>query len=121
MRRSILVMLIFVHCVGARAADVAVTSELERLFDAGRYEQFMKLAAPLARKGDPDALFLLGKAHHSGKGVAENAVRARAFYEQAAEKNHARATHNLGSLAMTVATGPGGKLMFVAEPRQYAE
>ena len=60
MRYLILALLIFTHCASGHAAGAAAISDLERLFDAGKYSQFLKLAKPLANKGDPDALYLLG-------------------------------------------------------------
>lgn len=100
MLRSIFFMLVVLFVPTALAADLSPVSDLERLFDGGSYARFLKLAKPLARKENADALFLLGKAYQSGKGVEKNTALARGYYQRAAEKNHARAIHNLGVIAM---------------------
>jgi len=96
-RRIVSLLMLCLYCVCA-GAETAPKSELEKLFDAGQYEQFRRLADPLADKEQADALFLLGKAFHLGKGVEKSTDTAFDYYERAAKKNHVRAIHNLGVL-----------------------
>lgn len=105
-RRVLTALMLCLYCICA-GAETAPKSELEKLFDAGQYEQFRKLAEPLADKGQADALFLLGKAFHLGKGVEKSTDTALDYYERAAKKNHVRAIHNLGVLFMDEEHTPG--------------
>lgn len=86
--------------LAACAGQAGAASDLEQLFDAGQYQQFFARAEPLAEKGDPHALFLLGKAHHLGKGREVDTDAARGFYSRAAESEHPRALHNLGLIML---------------------
>ena len=100
MRRFFLAVLMSAACglvTAAAPVPVPVTlSELEKLLEAGQYVQFQSRASVLAEKGNPEAQFLLGKAYHLGRGVDRDWDLARRWYQEAAEQNHARATHNLG-------------------------
>ena len=80
------------------AAETNPASELEKLFEAGRYQEFFKAAQQMAQQGNADAQFLLGKAYHLGKGVNADPELARHFYDLAARQDSARAEHNLGSM-----------------------
>ncbi len=75
-------------------------SKLEQLFNAGSFPQFLEAARPLADRDDPEALFLLGKAYHLGKGVEADPYQATNLYERAAELGNARAENNLGLLLL---------------------
>ena len=88
----------FVQFPNAMAIDSV--SDLELLFKSERYEEFFETAEKRAQENDADALFLLGKAHHLGKGVPENFNKAHDFYERAAKQNSVRAEHNLGVLKL---------------------
>jgi TPR repeat protein len=95
MRRLILLVTMLCLSELAGAAESA-PSQLEQLFEAGRYPEFFSKARHLAGEGDADALFLLGKAYDLGKGVEPDADQAFDFYGQAAEQNNPRAWNNLG-------------------------
>ena len=86
--------LLLTLCLGATAQ----AATLEQLFETGRYAEFLSQAQQAAAAGDAEALFLLGKAHHTGKGARMDWTRAREFYEQARQLGYARASHNLASL-----------------------
>ena len=92
--------------LAACAAQAAPASDLEQLFEAGQYRQFFARANPLAEKGDPTALFLLGKAHHLGKGTEVDTASARGFYSRAAQSDHPRALHNLGLIMLEQERSP---------------
>jgi TPR repeat protein len=78
----------------------AAGPSLERLFDKGQYPAFLAQAQDAATRDDVDALFLLGKAYHLGSGVGEDIAVARGYYERARTLGSARASHNLGLLAL---------------------
>jgi TPR repeat protein len=82
------------------ATSVVQAASLSELFEAERYEAFFAAARPAAEQGDAEALFLLGKAAHLGKGMAVDLTLAAQWYEQARARGSARASHNLGSLAL---------------------
>lgn len=71
--------LLLTLCLGATAQ----AATLEQLFETGRYAEFLSQAQQAAAAGDAEALLLLGKAHHTGKGARMDWTRAREFYEQA--------------------------------------
>ena len=75
-------------------------SELEHLFETGKYQEFFPLAEQQVEQGNVDAQFLLGKAYHLGKGVDVDLKLGRYYYELAAKQNSARAEHNLGTMYM---------------------
>ncbi|WP_347505251.1 tetratricopeptide repeat protein [Pseudomonas anguilliseptica] len=75
------------------------SSPLESLFERKDYAAFLPQAEAKASAGDAEALFLLGKAYHLARGVAEDRERARAYYQDARSLGSARASHNLGSMA----------------------
>ncbi|MFN3579241.1 MAG: sel1 repeat family protein [Pseudomonas sp.] len=76
----------------------AMASSLEELLNSKRYVEFLPLAEEGVAAGDPDALFLLGKAYHLGLGVAVDEQRATDYYQQARVLGSARASHNLGTI-----------------------
>jgi uncharacterized protein len=92
-----MVLLTLQNCLAQAAEPV---SALEKLFEAGRFDEFKISAQGLADQGNADAQFLLGKAYHLGKGVKADKEMARQFYSQAALQNNARAEHNLGLIIL---------------------
>lgn len=62
-------------------------------FREGRQTAAVELAKPLAEKGDPDALFLLGIAAESGQGLTASRGDALDYYKQAAAAGHKEATY----------------------------
>lgn len=63
-------------------------SEANKAFSEGRYGEAVKLALPLAQKGDKDALFLLGLAHETGQGVERSQPKAIEYYRKAVTAGH---------------------------------
>jgi TPR repeat protein len=78
----------------------AEADNLTKLFNEGKYAEFMPQAEALAKENNPEALFLLGKAYHLGKGVSVDIDRAKEFYERAGKLGSARAMNNLGIMIM---------------------
>ena len=56
-----------------------------------------------ADKGDANAQHLMGYIFHHGLGVAHNVVRARTWYEKAAQQGHVHAKEALKKLEITAA------------------
>lgn len=90
----VLLVIGFLCCFPARS------NTLDDLFSSDQFSAFFAQAHTAADQGNPDALFLLGKAYHLGKGVAANEDTARDYYERARAAGSARASHNLGMLEL---------------------
>ena len=67
MYRNILGLLMCLWSVFVLAETLS-GDELEKSFEAGSYQEFFRVAQQMAQEGNVDALFLLGKAYHLGKG-----------------------------------------------------
>ncbi|QDH68965.1 tetratricopeptide repeat protein [Marilutibacter alkalisoli] len=78
----------------------AAGPSLEQLFEQRQYEAFLLQAHEAVFQDDVDALFLLGKAYQLGRGVGQDTATARHFYTRAREFGSARASHNLGVIAL---------------------
>ena len=78
----------------------AEMSALEQLFEQQQYDAFLQQAQQQASENNADALFLLGKAYDLGRGVAANPTTASQYYQQARALGSARASHNLGNMAL---------------------
>lgn len=59
-----------------------------RAFSEGRFEEAVDLAKPLVESGDADALFLMGLAHESGRGLEFSRDKALDFYRKASSAGH---------------------------------
>lgn len=70
-------------------------------YEAGDYDGAAKAWRPLAEGGDAMAQFNLGLLHETGRGVAENAAEAAAWYERAALQGLTQAQFNLALLHQT--------------------
>lgn len=64
-------------------------------FQAGRHAKAVELAKPLAEKGNADAIYLLGFAYESGKGVEASKDKALEYYRKAAAMKHKDASYRL--------------------------
>ena len=73
-------------------------SDSERAYDAGNYEEAVKLIRPLAEQGKPSAQGLLGVMYKEGKGVPQDYKEAAKWYQLSAEQGNDRAQVNLGNL-----------------------
>lgn len=80
--------------------DVGEPSEMLDYFKKEQYERFFVIASSLADAGDPEALFLLGKAYHFGLGTEVDLVKANDYYNRAAIRGSAKAFNNLGMMEL---------------------
>ena len=67
-------------------------------WSAGNYTQAVSEWQLPAENGDADALFNLAQAYRLGRGVPADINRARALYEEAAQRGHVKAADNFGLL-----------------------
>lgn len=65
------------------------------LFAAGKFDEAIALAKPLAESGDADAIYLMGFAYETGKGVPQSLPMAIEYYRQGMAKGHADSIYRL--------------------------
>ncbi len=87
---------------GAPAAKAGAPAEAARkAFESGDHAEAVKLARPLAEKGDADAIYLLGFAHETGQGAEASSKKAEEYYRKGLEKNHGDSAYRLAFLLMS--------------------
>lgn len=69
-------------------------------FSAGKHEEAVALAKPLAEKGDAEAIYLLGFAHETGNGAVASAEKAMEYYRKGADKGHADSIYRLALMLL---------------------
>ena len=69
-------------------------------FQSGRHDKAIELAKPLAEKGEPDAIYLLGFAYESGKGVPASKEKAMEYYRKAIAVKQKDAAYRLSFLLL---------------------
>ncbi len=70
-------------------------------FNEGRHIKAIDLARPLAEKGNADAMYLLGVAYESGRGVELSRDKALEFFRKASEAGQKDATYSLARILLT--------------------
>ncbi len=74
--------------------------EAMEAFQAGRHAQAVELAKPLADQGNADALYLLGFASETGKGLEASRDKALEYYRKAAAAKQKDATYRLSFILL---------------------
>lgn len=69
-------------------------------FQYGRHAKAVELATPLAEKGNAEALYLLGFAYESGKGVDASKEKALEYYRKAAAGKHMDAIYRMSFILL---------------------
>lgn len=69
-------------------------------FQSGRHAKAVELATPLAEKGNAEALYLLGFAYESGKGVEASKDKALDYYRKAAQGKHKDAVYRMSFILL---------------------
>jgi len=69
--------------------------EARKLYDNKSYSLAYKKAKPLAKKGDADAINLIGKMHFEGKGTNKNVIWSIKLFNEAAARGNVDAANNL--------------------------
>ena len=70
----------------------------EDAYNRGDYATALREWRPLAEQGDARAQYNLGVLYRKGRGVPQDDVQARQWYEKAAAQGQAKAQYNLGTL-----------------------
>ena len=82
------------------AAAEGPAKEAMDAFQAGRHAKAVELAKPLAEKGNAEALYLMGFAYESGKGVELSKDKAVEYYRKAADAKHKDAIYRLSFILL---------------------
>jgi TPR repeat protein len=82
------------------AAAEGPAKEAMDAFQAGRHSKAVELAKPLADQGNTDALYLLGFASESGKGLEASRDKAIEYYRKAADGKHKDAIYRLSFILL---------------------
>lgn len=69
-------------------------------FAAGRHSKAVDLAKPLADEGNADALYLMGFAYESGKGVEADRSKAVEYYRKGADRKHKDSIYRLSFILL---------------------
>jgi TPR repeat protein len=70
----------------------------EDAYNRGDFATALREWRPLAEQGDARAQYNLGVLYRKGRGVPQDDVQARRWYEKAAAQGQAKAQYNLGTL-----------------------
>ena len=70
-------------------------------FNEGRHVKAIDIARPLAENGNSDALFLLGFAYESGRGVEMSREKALEYYGKASTAGQKDATYRLALILLS--------------------
>lgn len=95
------VALLWASSAAGPAGATDLLAEGAAAYEAGDYGDAALIWRPLAEDGDPKAQFNLGLLHETGRGVAEDAAQAAAWYERAALQGVTQAQYNLALLHQT--------------------
>ncbi|THJ23047.1 MAG: sel1 repeat family protein [Nitrospira sp. CG24E] len=96
MRRFLFAVLLIVACATGAAADSY--EDAVSAYERGDYTRAAQLLRPFAEQGDALAQYNLGVLYRKGRGVPQDDVQARQWYEKAAVQGQAKAQFNLGTL-----------------------
>ncbi|MEP4078370.1 tetratricopeptide repeat protein [Haloferula sp.] len=77
-------------------SDLAVTAFID-----GRHDEAVRLAEPLAKKGNSKALLLMGLAYESGNGIEASLKLALENYRKASKAGNLEATYRLAQLLVS--------------------
>lgn len=70
-------------------------------FNDGRHIKAIDIARPLAEKGNADALFLMGFAYESGRGVDASRDKALEYYQKASTAGQKDATYRMALILLS--------------------
>ena len=70
-------------------------------FNEGRHVKAVDIARPLAEKGNSDALFLMGFAHETGRGVESSREKAIELYQKASDSGQKDAIYRLSLILLS--------------------
>ncbi len=96
MRYFLFAVFVVVACATGAAADSY--EDAVSAADRGDYTRAAQLLRPLAEQGNALAQYNLGVLYRKGRGMPQDDVQARQWYEKAAVQGQAKAQFNLGTL-----------------------
>jgi len=82
------------------STDAGPVKEAMDAFEAGRHAKAVELAKPLAEQGNADALYLMGFASETGKGVEASRDNALEYYRKASSGKQKDALYRLAFILM---------------------
>ncbi|MFI9653919.1 SEL1-like repeat protein [Guyparkeria sp. GHLCS8-2] len=94
--KTLALSLILFGSVGLASADY---NDGMRYFEQQEYRQALQQFTDAARRGDPDAQYMLGRLNAAGNGTTQNFVQAHKWYNLAASRGHRHAAEARDSLA----------------------
>ncbi|MFY0990596.1 peptidoglycan-binding protein [Halomonas sp. C05BenzN] len=100
--KGLALSLILIGSVGLASADYA---DGMRYYERQEYRQALQEFGAAARRGDADALYMLGRLHEAGSGTAQDFVEAHKWYNLAAARGHRHAAEARDSLAQRMTAG----------------
>jgi len=86
--------------VGGADAETPAGKALQ-IFADGDHEKAVGLAMPLAEKGDPLALYIMGFASETGQGTEASPAKAMEYYRRGADAFHPDSIYRLASILMS--------------------
>lgn len=117
MKRKTLIHIAFLALLGSSQAAIsldtkdqssAVPAKVEGpmkealdAFNEGRHIKAIDIARPLAEKGNADALFLMGFAYESGRGVDASRDKAIEYYQKASTAGQKDATYRMALILLS--------------------
>ncbi|MGM0516758.1 MAG: peptidoglycan-binding protein [Pseudomonadota bacterium] len=100
--RTLALGLILVGSIGVASADY---NEAMRYYEQQDYSQALPQFREAAEQGDPDAQYMLGRLHESGRGTPQDFVQAHKWYNLAASRGHRHAAEARDALAERMTAG----------------
>jgi len=94
--KTLALSLILFGSVGLASADY---NDGMRYFEQQEYRQALQQFRDAARRGDPDAQYMLGRLNAAGNGTTQDFVQAHKWYNLAASRGHRDAAEARDSLA----------------------
>jgi TPR repeat protein len=101
--------------VGKEDAETPAGKALQ-IFADGEHKKAVELAMPLADKGDPLALYIMGFASETGQGTEASPAKALEYYRKGAAANHPDSIYRLAAILIS-----SGQKDRVEEGRQMLE
>lgn len=101
--------------VGKEDAETPAGKALQ-IFVDGDHKKAVELAMPLADRGDPLALYIMGFASETGQGTEASSAKALEYYRKGAAANHPDSIYRLAAILIS-----SGQKDRVEEGRQMLE
>lgn len=114
--RTVVIFILFMFSQTGFADESRQFEQGLKAYNQGDYQSAYTLILPVASKGEPPALNLLGMMYELGLGVTRDEKRSVNYYRQAADKGYSYAQYNL---AVSYDTGIGVSLNYREAVKWY--